>query len=464
MKNFGTIVLVSLISGAVTLSGYKFFFERNYFTESKELVTSAPLHNTSSSYNYNVNAFTEAAEKTIHSVVHVKNVSYRRTASNPILEYFYGYRGGYAQPQVGTGSGVIISEDGYIVTNNHVIQGATQIEITLNDNRSYPATLVGTDSKMDIALLKIETKEKLPYTVFADSDAIKVGEWVLAVGNPYNLNSTVTAGIVSAKARDLSKTGIQSFIQTDAAVNPGNSGGALVNSHGELIGINTMISSNTGSYVGYSFAVPSNMVRKIVTDILEFGKVQQAILGIQGFELNAQIAEEQNIKISKGFFVNDITKNSGAEKGGLKKGDVITSVDGKIIGNFLDLNSIISTKRPNDLVHVEFVRNNKKMDANIQLSTREIAQIQYNGFEIEELSATHKKSLGIDYGVYIKEVNNVTFKRYASELKGAVILAINGTKIEDLETARLLINNLKEESQSRWDIITRSGERVRLIL
>src|SRR5690554_1073715 len=465
MKYFGTILLTSLVSGAITLGAYKLLFEKTVSdSHAPQLTTTAPLKNVAMDYAYNTNAFTEAADKAIHTVVHVKNVSYRTTPSNPILEYFYGYKGGQMQEQIGTGSGVIISEDGYIVTNNHVIKGATQIEITLNDNRSYPAKLIGTDSKMDIALLKIDPNEKLPYTVFADSDAIKVGEWVLAVGNPYNLTSTVTAGIVSAKARNLSTTGIQSFIQTDAAVNPGNSGGALVNSNGELIGINTMISSTTGSYVGYSFAVPSNMVRKIVTDIMEFGKVQQAILGVQGFELNSQISEEQNIKISKGFFVNDITKNSGAEKGGLKKGDVITSVDGKIIGNFLDLNSIISTKRPNDLVHVEFVRNNKKMDANIQLSTREIAQIQYNGFEIEELSASQKKSLGIDYGVYIKEVNNVTFKRYGSELKGAVILAINGTKIKDLETARLLINNLKEESQSRWDIITRSGERVRLIL
>src|SRR5690606_25727643 len=186
--------------------------------------------------------FTEAANKAVHYVVHVKNVSYR-TVTNPMLEFFYGYRGGQQQTQIGTGSGVIISEDGYIVTNNHVIKDATDIEITLNNNKSYKAKLIGTDSKMDIALLKIDADVKLAYTTFADSDHVKVGEWVLAVGNPYNLNSTVTAGIVSAKARNLDSSGLQSFIQTDAAVNPGNSGGALINTNGELIGINTMISS-----------------------------------------------------------------------------------------------------------------------------------------------------------------------------------------------------------------------------
>jgi serine protease Do len=228
MKKFSTLFLVSLLSGAVTLGAYKLLFDTNgYFSNDK----SSAVTMASNSYGKKVGLsadvidFTEAAEKTIHTVVHVKNVS-RRTITNPMLEYFYGYKGGQSQEQVGTGSGVIISEDGYIVTNNHVIKGASEIEITLNNKKSYQAKLIGTDSKMDIALLKIDAEEKLPYTVFANSDSVKVGEWVLAVGNPYNLTSTVTAGIVSAKARDLDTSGIQSFIQTDAAVNPGNSGGA----------------------------------------------------------------------------------------------------------------------------------------------------------------------------------------------------------------------------------------------
>lgn len=466
MKNFGTTLLVSLLSGAVTLGGYKLFFENNTFLSNNNSVvtTAAPLQKTAMEYNYNINAFTDAADKTIHTVVHVKNVSYRTTPSNPLLEYFYGYRGGQTQAQVGTGSGVIISEDGYIVTNNHVIKDATQIEITLNDNRTFPAQLIGTDSKMDIALLKIDTKEKLPYSIFADSDAIRVGEWVLAVGNPYNLTSTVTAGIVSAKARNLSTSGIQSFIQTDAAVNPGNSGGALVNSNGELIGINTMISSNTGSYVGYSFAVPSNMVRKIVTDIIEFGKVQQAILGVQGFELNSQIANEQNISASKGFYVESTSKGSGAEKAGLQKGDVITSIEGKNISNFLDLNSVIATKRPNDKVAVELIRNKKTMSLQVELSTKEIAQLQYNGFEIEDLTEKEKSSLGINYGVKIKNVSNEHYAQYAEELKDAIVLAINGNKVSDLDTARTLFQAYGQKSRMRLDIITKSKERVRLII
>lgn len=466
MKNFGTTLLVSLLSGAVTLGGYKLFFENNTFLSNNNSVvtTAAPLQKTAMEYNYNINAFTDAADKTIHTVVHVKNVSYRTTPSNPLLEYFYGYRGGQTQAQVGTGSGVIISEDGYIVTNNHVIKDATQIEITLNDNRTFPAQLIGTDSKMDIALLKIDTKEKLPYSIFADSDAIRVGEWVLAVGNPYNLTSTVTAGIVSAKARNLSTSGIQSFIQTDAAVNPGNSGGALVNSNGELIGINTMISSNTGSYVGYSFAVPSNMVRKIVTDIIEFGKVQQAILGVQGFELNSQIANEQNISASKGFYVESTSKGSGAEKAGLQKGDVITSIEGKNISNFLDLNSVIATKRPNDKVAVELIRNKKTMSLQVELSTKEIAQLQYNGFEIEDLTEKEKSSLGINYGVKIKNVTNEHYAQYAEELKDAIVLAINGNKVSDLDTARALFQAYGQKSRMRLDIITKSKERVRLII
>ncbi|HLW63342.1 MAG TPA: trypsin-like peptidase domain-containing protein [Flavobacterium sp.] len=465
MKYFGTILLTSLVSGAITLGAYKLLFENAVSdVPTSQLTTAVPIKNVALDYAYNTNAFTEAANKTIHTVVHVKNVSYRTTPSNPILEYFYGYKGGQMQEQIGTGSGVIISEDGYIVTNNHVIKGATQIEITLNDNRSYPAKLIGTDSKMDIALLKIDPNEKLPYTVFADSDAIKVGEWVLAVGNPYNLTSTVTAGIVSAKARNLSTTGIQSFIQTDAAVNPGNSGGALVNSNGELIGINTMISSTTGSYVGYSFAVPSNMVRKIVTDIMEFGKVQQAILGVQGFELNSQISEEQNISTGKGFYVNSVSKNSGSEKAGLKKGDVITAVEGKNISNFMDLNSIIATKRPNDFVTVDFTRNNHTQSVKVQLSPKEIAQLHFNGFEIEALNTEDKKVFGIDYGVKIKEVTNEKYVAYANELRGAIILAINGTKIEDIETAQLLLTQNRQQNRLHLDIITANKERLRLIM
>ena len=302
MKRFGNLFLVSLLSGVTTLGAYKLLFESDLM-QKKSIVTVAPEN-----YSRNVGLgaeaidFTEAADKTVHTVVHVKNVSYR-TTTNPMLEFFFGFNGGQQQQQqqIGTGSGVIISEDGYIVTNNHVIKDASEIEITLNNKKTYKAKLIGTDAKMDIAVLKIDADEKLPYTVFADSDNVKVGEWVLAVGNPYNLTSTVTAGIVSAKARNLDTNGIQSFIQTDAAVNPGNSGGALVNTHGELVGINTMISSQTGSYVGYSFAVPSNITRKIIQDIMEYGNVQRGVLGVEGAELNGAASKELGIKQTQGI-------------------------------------------------------------------------------------------------------------------------------------------------------------------
>lgn len=464
MKNIGTILATSLLSGVVTLGSYKLFFEENaLLNNSNTITTSAPFRNVANT-TFEAPNFKLAAEKTIHTVVHVKNVSFRNAPRNPIMEYFYGYQGGgQTYAQVGTGSGVIISEDGYIITNNHVIQGASELEITLNDNRTFKAKLVGTDSKMDIALLKINTSEKLPFAAFADSDAISVGDWVLAVGNPYNLTSTVTAGIVSAKARNLSENGIQSFIQTDAAVNPGNSGGALVNGNGDLIGINTMISSATGSYVGYSFAIPSNMARKIVNDLMEYGKVQQGILGVQGYEVNSQIAAENKLNFKQGFYVESVTKNSGAEAAGIKKGDIIYKIDNKGINSFLDLNSIIATKRPNDEVKVSLKRNNQDKEFLVKLSKKEIAQIQFNGFEVENLSPTEQKALGINYGVKINGISNERFKMYENELKNAIILAVNGTKIKNTEHANEILSKLNQE-QIRMDLITPRGERLRLIL
>lgn len=461
MKNISAIFVTSLLSGVITLGAYKLVFENNSGNLSESgITTEAPLHQVS--YNgYNSLDFTQGVDKAINTVVHVKNVSYH-TVRNPIMEFFYGYQSGQPREQVGTGSGVIISEDGYVVTNNHVIRGASEIDITLNDNRTFPAKLIGTDSKMDIALLKIDADEKFPYAVFADSDNIKVGEWVLAIGNPYNLNSTVTAGIVSAKARNLATSGIQSFIQTDAAVNPGNSGGALVNTNGDLIGINTMISSNTGSYVGYSFAVPSNITRKIVEDLMEFGKVQKGILGVQGFEINSQIAEKLDLKTTQGFYVNDVSKNTGAEKAGVKEGDVITQIDDRLIRSFSDLNAVISTKRPNDKVTALLNRNGKPQSIEITLTNKELMNIEYKGFELENLSDREKSKHGIDYGIKINNITNPRFKPYENELKNAIVIGINGSKVEDIESANKLLNHSAD--RIRLDIITSNGERVRLML
>lgn len=466
MKNFSTLFLVSLLSGVVTLGSYKLLFDTNgYFSNDKDtLVTTA-----SDSYGKKVGLssevldFTEAAEKTIHTVVHVKNVS-RRTVTNPILEYFYGYKGGQSQEQVGTGSGVIISEDGYIVTNNHVVKGASEIEITLNNKKSYQAKLIGTDSKMDIALLKIDAEEKLPYTVFANSDSVKVGEWVLAVGNPYNLTSTVTAGIVSAKARDLDTSGIQSFIQTDAAVNPGNSGGALVNTRGELIGINTMISSMTGSYVGYSFAVPSNIARKIIEDLMEFGNVQRGILGVEGGELNSISSKEYGITQTQGFYINKVTKNSGAEKSGLTKGDVIIKLDEQNVATFADLSGYINTKRPNDKVQVSFIRDGKTKVVAVILSKNEFFSTEFKGIELENIEAADKKKFKIDYGVKIKSITSENLKQYREELVGNIILSIDNVKAIDVEAVSKLLSKKEENQTVRIEMITKSGEVMRVIL
>jgi serine protease Do len=466
MKKFSTLFLVSLLSGVVTLGSYKLLFDTNgYFSDDKNsgVTMASDSYGKKVGLSSDVLDFTEAAEKTIHTVVHVKNVS-RRTITNPILEYFYGYKGGQSQEQVGTGSGVIISEDGYIVTNNHVIKGASEIEITLNNKKSYQAKLIGTDSKMDIALLKIDTNEKLPYTVFANSDSVKVGEWVLAVGNPYNLTSTVTAGIVSAKARDLDTSGIQSFIQTDAAVNPGNSGGALVNTRGELIGINTMISSMTGSYVGYSFAVPSNIARKIIEDLMEFGNVQRGILGVEGGELNSMTSKELGISQTQGFYINKVTKNSGAEKSGLGKGDVIIKLDEQNVATFADLSGYINTKRPNDKVQVTYIRDGKTRVVSVVLSKNEFFNAEFKGIELENIEAADKKKFKIDYGVKIKSITSQSLKQYEDELIGNIILSIDNVKATDVETVSKLLNKKEENQTVRIEMINKNGEVMRVIL
>jgi len=466
MNSNSKLVLVALLSGITTLAGYKVFLDDNSVFAKRSIVTQAPTQfGRTVGLGNEVLDFTDAADKTIHTVVHVKNVSFR-SVSNPLMDFFYGFQGGQQQQQeqVGTGSGVIISEDGYIVTNNHVVKDASEIEITLNNKKTFKAKLVGTDSKMDIALLKIEANEKLPYSVFADSDAVKIGEWVLAVGNPYNLTSTVTAGIVSAKARNLDTNGIQSFIQTDAAVNPGNSGGALVNTRGELIGINTMISSQTGSYIGYSFAVPSNITRKIIEDIMEFGNVQRGILGIEGGELNGNASKDLGINETEGFYIKKVTKNSGAEKAGLTKGDIIKKIDNQTIASYAELSGYINTKRPNDKVVVTFIRNGKSMTAEVVLTKNELFNTEFKGIEMENIDAADKKKFRIDSGVKIKEITNDNLKPYYEELKGNIILSIDNAPVNDVESASRILNKKDENQSISIEMLNKFGQRIRIII
>lgn len=396
--------------------------------------------------------FTKAAETTINSVVHVKTTfqtQSRNMSSDPFFDFFFGRpeRNYPQQEQIGTGSGVIISEDGYIITNNHVVQKAKNVEVTLNDKRTFKATLVGTDPNTDIALLKIEAND-LPIIPFGNSDELKIGEWVLAVGNPFNLTSTVTAGIVSAKARNInildSDLKIESFIQTDAAVNPGNSGGALVNTRGELIGINTAIASQTGSYAGYSFAVPISIASKVVADLKEFGVVQRAVLGVQVRDLTDEFAKEQKINRLSGAYVAEVTENSAAKVAGIEVGDIIININGIKVESVAQLLEQVSRYRPGDKITVTFVRKEKEETRTIELKNRsgnteivKAVDMSILGATFEPISDQMKYKFQIAYGMQVESVKkNGLFAKNGIE-KSFVVLKLNNIaakSLSDIET------------------------------
>jgi len=363
MKSFIKIFVISSVCSILTfllLDRFVLTNENNYEVSFKnENIPQYAVNTLSNQRNITSTSslpdLTYAANKSIDAVVHVKNTSIVEDSDSWALQFFYGDD---SKKKVGTGSGVIISPDGYIITNYHVIENSSEVIVTTNNNKEYKAGIIGFDELNDIAVLKIDSDSSLDYVFFGDSDSTLIGEWVLAVGNPYNLNSTVTAGIISSKSRDLNEYDQknQSFIQTDAAVNFGNSGGALVNIKGELIGINTLIQSMTGGYVGYSFAVPSNTVRKIFEDILEYGDVQKGLLGVRGVALNSSYSKQLNITETEGFYIDETEIGFGADSAGLKKGDIIKSVDGFKINRFSDLSGYLSSKRPGDEVEVKYVR------------------------------------------------------------------------------------------------------------
>ncbi|MFP4468125.1 MAG: Do family serine endopeptidase [Bacteroidales bacterium] len=372
--------------------------------------------------------FTLVAEMTVDAVVHIRSEFERQRSPqgdnfgpNDFFDFFFGPRGpdfGQPQPSQGAGSGVIVSSEGHIITNNHVVANAGKIEITLNDNRVYDAEVVGNDPTTDLALLKIDVND-LPYLEFGDSDALMVGEWVLAIGNPFNLESTVTAGIVSAKGRNINilreEMAIEAFIQTDAAVNPGNSGGALVNSRGELIGINTAIASNTGSFAGYSFAVPSSIVMKVKEDLMEFGEVQRGLLGVQISELSSRRAEELDIDINQGAYVESVNENSAAEEAGLREGDVIIGINGSTISSPSALIETVARKRPGDELLVRYYRDGRERETTATLKNvygetesvtrdrREVAEML--GARFETASEEDLSRLNLDHGVQVTSIS-----------------------------------------------------------
>jgi serine protease Do len=403
--------------------------------------------------------FTTAAEKTVHGVVHIKSEFSGRTGG--YNDFFAPFRDFFGSPYggdntyTGFGSGVIISNDGYIVTNNHVVDGAGNVDVTLNDNREFEATIVGTDPTTDLALLKIDA-ENTPYISFGNSDIVKIGEWVLAVGNPFNLTSTVTAGIVSAKARNINILGtpgaIESFIQTDAAVNMGNSGGALVNMNGELIGINAAIASNTGSYAGYSFAIPVNIVKKVVDDLLNFGTVQRAYMGVTIIEVDSKLVKEKDLDLTNGVYIESISESGGARESGIREGDVITSVDNFPVKTNAELLEIIGQHNPGDFVNVVVHRKGQDQDFRVELRNQEgntaLAK-KGDNFYMNDLGATLEqvpdedvRNLKISSGLKVVELQDGMLKKGGVQ-KGFIIMQINGFKISSKADVDHALSNIK---------------------
>jgi len=400
--------------------------------------------------------FTFAADRSIHGVVHVKTKSVKSqpgfSFGNPFYEFFFGPSQRDPKPVLGSGSGVIISADGYIITNNHVVDNAENIEVVLNDKRSFDATIVGTDPRTDLAIIKIDATD-LPVIPFGNSEELKVGEWVLAVGNPFNLNSTVTAGIVSAKARNINilraQYAIESFIQTDAAVNPGNSGGALVNLKGELVGINTAIASQTGNFAGYSFAVPTSIAHKVALDIIEYGEVQRAVLGVSIGEVTSEEAKKQGVTDLKGVYIADVVEGGAADEVGIKAGDIILEVDGVEVNTPNQLQEQISKHRPKDKVEVLVKRKNKKklyeaVLRNIRggfevVSSNEV--VEALGAEFEEVDADLKRRLGIPNGIQVTSIKHGKLQEQGVK-KGFIITRVNRNRVSSVKELQELLMNL----------------------
>jgi len=396
--------------------------------------------------------FTVAADLAINGVVHVKTKIYQ-DVDNPLYQFFFGDQGGQLPLFEGAGSGVIVSDDGYIVTNNHVIDGAANIDVVLNDRREFKARLIGRDPSTDLALLKIEAKD-LTVIPFGNSDDVKIGEWVLAIGNPFNLTSTVTAGIVSAKARDINildkrNGGVESFIQTDAAVNPGNSGGALLDTKGYLIGINTAIASKTGSFTGYSFAVPVSIVKKVIADLTEYGTVQRAVLGAKIQEITAELASQYRLSKIEGVLISEVYENGAAKLAGIEKDDIIVKVESHVIHKISELQEQLNRYRPGDKVVFTVLRNNKPMeisvtmrntDGNTSYKTREVFDIL--GATFEQVSSEDLAVLRVKNGVRVVEV--VAGKMLKAGIKpNFVITSINNEKIYSIEDLQRIVNETR---------------------
>lgn len=476
MKRFGILIIAAVLGSALTIGTYK-FFESNDNTEKNksfriEHISGTPV--VGAAYTLNKEGevipldFTEVAKRVMPAVVNIKSTQIKRLQNNyyrsdpykeffddEIFKHFFGPDFRYESPnpqnrgpqaRVGTGSGVIINEDGYIVTNNHVINEADDIEVSLEDNRVFKAAVIGTDPSTDLALLQIKANN-LPYLPLVNSDEVEVGEWVLAVGNPFNLNSTVTAGIVSAKGRNINilqdQSAIESFIQTDAAINPGNSGGALVNLRGGLVGINTAIASPTGVYTGYGFAVPSNIVSKVVSDLRKYGMVQRGYLGIMIRSVDGNLAREKDLEVNQGVYVDSITTKSAAGEAGVKVGDVILKVDDSDITTSAELLEIIGRHHPGDKITLKINRKGKEMEFRVTLrnedgkekmeerDSKEILNIL--GVELAEIDRNTARKLELEGGIQVTKLYNGKLKRHTDIKTGFIITRVDGKPVTSLE-------------------------------
>lgn len=484
LKKLIPYAVVGVMSGATTVGALKYFEVNN---KDSNYSYFAPKNNDAKFTSFNMTGvgddFVKAAKMTVPAVVTIKNYSNKRTRTSDqdLFDQFFGNpfnspkQQQQAPPQnmpTGMGSGVIISPDGYIISNNHVIAGASKLEVVLSNKKSYIANLVGTDPTTDIALLKIEDKG-LPYLNFANSDNAEVGQWVLAVGNPLGLNSTVTAGIISAKGRSIdllsqqSRSPIESFIQTDAAINPGNSGGALVNPNGELIGINSAISSKTGYYEGYGFAVPSNLARKVVEDIKQFGLVQRGYLGVSPLDLSDQRVvtaynqeKKTNLKVGDGVYLIDVADKGGAQDAGLKTGDVITKVDNTPISSYYDLSFAVGSKRPGDKVAVTYLRNGKQNTVNVTLkdqnggtslrSKEDLSVTEKIGAEFEPLTDKFKTDYGLSSGVVAKNVQDGNEISKIGIVDNYIIIEVNGKPVNSQKDIEKILQSYKGNVQIKY--------------
>ncbi len=448
-------LLIALTGGFIALWAYTRYFDKPTYVkvQNEQAMRYASLSAGPAGESPDL---TFAAENSVHAVVHIMVTQKGQYYSgNPFFDYFFGDRGQRQDAPIrqGSGSGVIISPDGYIVTNNHVIDDADEISVTLNDKRKFEAKLIGKDPSTDLALLKIDSND-LPTLRFGNSDNLKLGEWVLAVGNPFNLTSTVTAGIVSAKSRNIGinpdQMSIEAFIQTDAAVNPGNSGGALVNTQGELVGINTAIASMTGSYTGYSFAIPASIVQKVVADLKEYGQVQRALLGVSIQEVNADVAKKNNLDKIEGVFVASVTPEGAAQKAGIQANDIILSINGVNVNSPSELQEQVGKHRPGDNITVEIKRDGKRKQYNVTLRNKHgDTQIVRKGDDdvifgakFVEISDREKQQLGIRYGVKIEDIGKGKFKD-AGISKGFIITQVNKKPVTGVNDLYSIVSESK---------------------